>query len=171
MLLFTCKLKEENIDYTNIKVKTVLSEIPTFHIKFNNLYSLHITYSCMDKHRSYFCFGYLLLFLAPVLVTTVTLKYHSNTPSSSDRVTVTAGTATRFTCTASFSRPQATIDWYIEGYDTPKQSSTSPTFDLFATEADHNRRIYCKAYNNIQTEAHGVLSEKPVLYVQGKKDL
>ena len=171
MFLFTCKLKEGNIDYTKIKVKTLLSEIPTFHIKFNSLYSLHISYSSMDKYRSYFCLGYLLLLLALVLVTTVTLKYQSNTPSSSDRVTVTAGTAATFTCTASFSRPQAKIDWYIDGDNTPKQSSTSPTFDLTATEADHNRRIYCKAYNNIQTEAHGILSEKPMIYVQGKKDM
>ena len=108
--------------------------------------------------------------MASVLVTTVTLKYQSNTPSGSDRVTVTAGTAARFICTASFSRPQAKIDWYIDDDDTPKQSSTSPTFDLTATEADHNKRIYCKAYNDIQTESQGVLSERPVLYVQGKKN-
>ena len=103
-------------------------------------------------------------------MTTVTLKYPGNTPSTGDTVTVTAGRAARFTCTTSFSRPVATIDWYIEGDNTPKQRSTSPTYDLNATDADHNRRIYCKAYINIQTEAQGILSQTPKLYVQGKKN-
>ena len=111
----------------------------------------------------------LIYFLAQVLVTSVTLKYQGNTPSTGDTVTVTAGSVATFICMTSFSRPQSKIDWYIDGDDTPKQSSTSSTFDLTATEANHNRRIYCKAYNDIQTEPHGVLSEKPMLYVQGKK--
>ena len=108
-------------------------------------------------------------------MTSVILKYQGNPPSSSDIVTITAGTAATFTCTTSFSRPQAKIDWYIKGIqDNPgtlKQSSTSTTYDFIATNADHNKRIYCKAYNEIQTEAHGILSENPMIYVQGKKDL
>ena len=98
------------------------------------------------------------------------MKYQGNTPSTVDTVTVTAGRAAAFTCITSTSRPQATIDWYIQGSHSTlrKQRSTSSTYDLNATDADHSKRIYCKAYN-IQTEAQGVLSEKPMLYVQGKK--
>ena len=102
-----------------------------------------------------------------------TLKYQGNTPSTVETVTVTAGRAATFTCNTSTSRPQATIDWYIQGsYSTLKQRSTSPIYDLNATDADHNKSIYCKAYtgNNIQSEAQGILSESPKLNVQGKKN-
>ena len=105
-------------------------------------------------------------------MTTVTLNYQGNIPSTGDTVTVTAGRAAKFTCTTSFSRPQATIDWYIKVdhniHAALKQSSTSPTYHLMATDADHNKRIYCKTYNNVAV-AQGIVSEKPMLYVQGRK--
>ena len=104
-------------------------------------------------------------------MTSVTLAYQGNTPSTGDTVPVTAGRAVTFTCIPSTSRPQATIDWYIQDiYGTIKVRSGSSTYVLTATDADHNKKIYCKAYNKV-TEAQGILSEKPILYVQGKKDL
>ena len=104
-------------------------------------------------------------------MSSVTLKYQGNTPSTGDTVTVTAEKAATFTCIPSTSRPQATIDWYIQDiHGTIKVSSDSSTYDLTATDADHNKKIYCNAYNNI-TEDQGILSEKPILYVQGKKDM
>ena len=103
-----------------------------------------------------------------VKVSSVTLKYQGNTPSTGDIVTVTAGRAATFTCIPSTSRPQATIDWYIQDiHGTTKVKSGSATYDLTATDVDHNKRIYCKAYNNV-IGAQEILSEKPFLYVQGK---
>ena len=114
----------------------------------------------------YICLFY---FLVSVKVSSVELKYQGNTPSTGDTVAVTAGRAATFACITSTSRPQATIDWYIQDtHGTIKLSSGSSTYDLTATDADHNRWIYCKAYNNI-IGAQEILSEKPMLYVRGKK--
>ena len=99
-------------------------------------------------------------------MTSVTLMYQSNTPSTGDILTFTAGTPKLLTCTTNFCRPEATIDWTI-GNKT-KQSSSSTTYSLNAVNADHNKPIYCKGYNNVTLDTERPVSNKPVLYVRGK---
>ena len=99
-------------------------------------------------------------------MTSVTLTYQGNTPSTGDTLTFTAGTLEPLTCTPSFCRPEATIDWYIG--NNSKQSSTGTTYSLNASNADHNEPIYCKGYNNVTSDTERPLSKKPVLYVRGK---
>ena len=105
-------------------------------------------------------------FLVSVKVSSVTLKFQGSTPSTGETLTVTAGEAVPLTCTPSYSRPEATIDWYI-GL-TRKKSSTSTTYSLNALDYDHNEPIYCIGYTNATPEAERDLSDKPVLYVRGK---
>ena len=99
-------------------------------------------------------------------MTSVTLKYGKNTPSTGDTLNFTAGKSEPLTCTPSFCRPEATIDWYIG--NNFKQSSASTTYSLNAVNADHNKPIYCKGYNNVTSASEIPVSYKPVLYVRGK---
>ena len=64
----------------------------------------------------------------------------------------------------STSRPPPTVIWYI-GTDV-KQTSTSTIYLVTAYEYEHNKEIYCKAYN-LQPESQAVESVKPKLYVRG----
>ena len=107
-------------------------------------------------------------FLVSVKVSSVTLKFQGSTPSTGETLTVTAGEAVPLTCTPSYSRPEATIDWYIG--ITRKKSSTSITYSLNALNYDHNEPIYCIGYTNATPEAERVLSNQPVLYVRGKSN-
>ena len=92
--------------------------------------------------------------------------YQGITPPAGDILTFTAGTPKPLTCTPSFCRPEATIDWYI-GNKT-KQSSSSTTFSLNAVNADHNKPIYCIGYNDVTSDTESPVSNKPVLFVRGK---
>ena len=85
---------------------------------------------------------------------------------NNDEVEVDKGVPTTFGCNIipSTSRPSPTVIWYIGS--TVKQQSTSTTYTVTASEADHNKEIYCKAYN-IQPESQAVVSYKPKLYVRG----
>ena len=106
------------------------------------------------------------MFLFSVKVTSATLTYQGNTPSTGDTLTFTAGTPEPLTCTPSFSRPEATIDWYIG--NNSKQISTSTTYRLNTVNTDHNEPIYCIGYNDVTLASERPVSNKPVLYVRGK---
>ena len=61
-------------------------------------------------------------------------------------------------------KPAPTIVWYIGS--SVKQSSTSTTYTFTSSETDHDKIIYCKAYN-VQSASEAVESAKPKLYVRG----
>ena len=65
----------------------------------------------------------------------------------------------------STSRPSPTVIWYM-GTDVKQRSTTSTSYTVTASEADHDKEIYCKAYN-LQPESQAVESQKPKLYVRG----
>ena len=87
---------------------------------------------------------------------------------NTDTVEVDIGVPTNppFGCNIipSTSRPPPTVIWYI-GTDV-KQQSTSTTYTVTASETDHDKIFYCKAYNRPWNQA--VESAKPKLYVRGK---
>ena len=100
-------------------------------------------------------------------VTSVELQRNGNTINT-DKVEVNIGALSipPFDCiiTPSNSRPDPTVIWYIGLVK--KQQSTSTSFSVTASETDHNKTIYCKAYN-LQPESQAVESSKPKLYVRG----
>ena len=65
----------------------------------------------------------------------------------------------------STSRPPPTVIWYI-GTTVKQQSTTSTSYTVTASETDHDKIIYCKAYNRPWNQA--VESAKPKLLVRGK---
>ena len=85
---------------------------------------------------------------------------------SSDKVKVDIGVPTTLLCKIipSTSRPAPTVIWYIGSVN--KQQSTSTSYTVTAAESDHDKIIYCKAYN-LQPESQAVVSSKPKLYVRG----
>ena len=85
---------------------------------------------------------------------------------NTDTIEVNIGVPTPLGCNIipSTSRPDPTVIWYI-GTDI-KQTSTSTSYIVTASESDHNKEIYCKAYN-LQPENQAVESSKPKLYVRG----
>ena len=99
-------------------------------------------------------------------VTNVELQKNSNTITS-DKVEVDKSVPIPFRCNIipSTSWPLPTIIWYIDSVN--KQQSTSAIYTVTASETDHNKEIYCKAYN-LQPESQAVESTKPKLYVRGK---
>ena len=64
----------------------------------------------------------------------------------------------------STSRPDPTVIWYIGS--TVKQNSTNTSYTVTASETDHDKIIYCKAYNRPWNQP--VVSLKPKLLVRGK---
>ena len=60
-------------------------------------------------------------------------------------------------------KPAPTIVWYIGSF---KQSSTNTTYTFTPSETDHDKIIYCEAYN-VQSASEAVESAKPKLYVRG----
>ena len=107
----------------------------------------------------------LLIFL--VQVSTVTLKHNNQQLVTGGELEVTAGVPERLICEPGHSRPIPTIDWYIKDDTNRKHRSTVYTYDLDANNEDHDKVIYCKAYN-LQEASNGVVSTKPKLYVRGK---
>ena len=103
-------------------------------------------------------------------VTSVELQKNGNTINT-DRVEVDIGVPTipPFGCNIipSTSRPPPTVIWYIG--TNVKQTSTSISYTVTATETDHDKIIYCKAYNRPWNQA--VESAKPKLYVRGKVEI
>ena len=98
-------------------------------------------------------------------VTSVQLQKNDNTINT-DTVELDADVPTRFECNVipSTSRPPPTVIWYIGS--TVQQNSTNTSYTVTATETDHDKIIYCKAYN-LQPESQAVESVKPKLYVRG----
>ena len=99
-------------------------------------------------------------------VTSVELQKNGVTINTST-VEVDIGVPTQFGCKIipSTSRPVPTVIWYI-GSDV-KQQTTSTSYTVRASEADNDKIIYCKAYNQ-QPESQSVDSAKPKLLVRGK---
>ena len=98
-------------------------------------------------------------------VTSVDLQRNGVTINSGT-VTVDIGVPTTLVCNIipSTSRPPPTVTWYIGS--TVRQNSTSTSHTVIASETDHYKETYCKAYN-LQPESQAVESQKPKLYVQG----
>ena len=97
----------------------------------------------------------------------MTLKHNNNQLTTGEILEVTAGSPETLKCEPGDSRPAPTIDWYIKDDTNRKQRSTITTYELNASNEDHDQEIYCKAYN-LQEESLGILSTKPKLYVRGK---
>ena len=100
-----------------------------------------------------------------VKVSRVELQKNGNTINT-DTVEVDKGVSTPLGCKIlpSTSRPPPTVIWYIGSEN--KQQSPSTSYSVTASESDHNKEIYCKAYN-LQPEHQAVVSSKPKLYVRG----
>ena len=100
-------------------------------------------------------------------VTGVELQKNGNTINT-DRVEVNIGVPSipPFECNIipSTSRPSPTVIWYIGSTD--RQNSTSTSYSITASETDHDKIFYCKAYN--QPWNQPVESAKPKLFVRGK---
>ena len=85
---------------------------------------------------------------------------------NTDKIEANIGAPTPLGCNIipGTSRPPPTVTWYIGS--TVKQTSTSTSYTVTATETDHEKEIYCRAYN-LQPESQAVESSKPKLYVIG----
>ena len=88
---------------------------------------------------------------------------------TSDKVEVNKGVPTTLGCNIipSTSRPPPTVIWYIGS--SVKQTSASTNYTVTATETDHDKIFYCKAYNRPWNQP--VESAKPKLLVRGKVEI
>ena len=79
---------------------------------------------------------------------------------------VNVSESTTLTCIVlpSTSKPAPTIVWYIGS--SVKQSSTSTTYTFTPSKTDHDKIIYCEAYN-LQSASEAKESAKPKLFVRG----
>ena len=86
---------------------------------------------------------------------------------------VTAGVPVPLNCIPGFSRPSATIDWYIQSsqIQTHVHTQTFPNTEyiLTAEKDNHHDQIFCRAY--ISGQIPKAESPKFVLYVNGKSFL
>ena len=93
-----------------------------------------------------------------------------NLPVSGRTLHVTAGSPVTLRCIPGFSRPSATIDWYIQSSQTQTHvhTQTFPNTEYVLTaEIDkHLDEIFCQAY--IQGQMPKAESVKLSLYVNGK---
>ncbi|XP_060569151.1 limbic system-associated membrane protein-like [Ruditapes philippinarum] len=96
-----------------------------------------------------------------VQVTGSTLKNGADTVSG--QLQVVSGVSKTLTCETSVSRPAATIVWYIGNQE--KQRSNSTAFTFNPQNNDHNKQVYCKAFNT-QPESQAAISYKSTLFVQ-----
>ncbi|XP_060551552.1 limbic system-associated membrane protein-like, partial [Ruditapes philippinarum] len=94
-------------------------------------------------------------------VTGSILKVGSSTVSG--QLHVVSGVNKTLTCETSVSRPAATIVWYIGTQE--RQRSHSIVFIFNPQNSDHNKQVYCKAFNT-QPESQAVISYKSTLFVQ-----
>ena len=100
-----------------------------------------------------------------MLVTSAQLQKNGVTINSGS-LEVNVSVQTTLTCKVlpSNSKPAPTIVWYIGSLKKQELTSTSYTYTPSAT--DHDKIIYCEAYN-LQTANNAVESAKPKLYVRG----
>ncbi|XP_060598005.1 uncharacterized protein LOC132751783 [Ruditapes philippinarum] len=97
-----------------------------------------------------------------VKVAIVTLKDGNTEPSGT--LEVTNAVSKTLTCTASESRPTATIIWYIGDDDEKKRETvTLSSFTFTPVISDHNKQVYCKAS---QSGNPDVVSNRITLYVK-----
>ena len=97
-------------------------------------------------------------------VTSVELQKNGVTIST-DTVEVDKDVPSTFRCNIipSNSRPAPTVTWYIGS--TVRQQSLSTSYTVRPSETNHDKIIYCKAYNRPWNQA--VESAKPKLLVRG----
>ena len=83
---------------------------------------------------------------------------------------VTAGSPVPLNCIPGFSRPSATIDWYIQSsqQQTHVHTQTFPNTEyiLTAVKDNHLNQIFCQAY--VPRQILKAESAKLTLYVNGK---
>ncbi|XP_060607413.1 kin of IRRE-like protein 1 [Ruditapes philippinarum] len=104
-----------------------------------------------------------------VKVANVTLK-DGNTISSGTQE-VTNGVSKTLTCTASESRPTATIIWYIGDDEKKRENVTLSTLTFTPVISDHKKQVYCKTsqsgnqdvFSNRITLSVKVLSTTPTI--------
>ena len=93
-----------------------------------------------------------------------------NLPVSVQMLHVTAGTPVTLNCIPGFSRPSATIEWYIQSSQTQThihtQTFPDTEYTLTAEKDNHLNQIFCQAY--IQGQTQKAESPKFTLYVNGK---
>ena len=96
-----------------------------------------------------------------------------NLPVSGQTLPVTAGNPVTLKCIPGFSRPSATIDWYIRSSQTHTRvhTQTLPNTEYILTAVidNHLDQIFCQAY--IPGQIPKAESVKPALYVNGKSFL
>ena len=103
-----------------------------------------------------------------VQVASVELQKNGNTINT-DNVEANMGIPTTFGCKIipSTSRPPPTVIWYI---GSNIKASTSTSYTVIASETDHDKIIYCKAFN-LQPESQAVESARLKLLVRGKVEI
>ncbi|KAL3831211.1 hypothetical protein ACJMK2_044745, partial [Sinanodonta woodiana] len=74
-------------------------------------------------------------------VTEVVLQ--QNNKNITDVMTVNLGEPVTLTCITGLSRPDPSIDWYIES----QKRGNGPSLNFTPSSDDHNQTIYCQAYN------------------------
>ncbi|KAK3592280.1 hypothetical protein CHS0354_034048 [Potamilus streckersoni] len=114
--------------------------------------SLTFIPSDMDHSKTIYCQAYnidisgTVFSLKPSLFVQVRVTeavLQQNNENTTDSLTVTSGDSLTLTCVTPPSRPASTIDWYIGSER--KGSGASLTFT--PSNEDHNKAIYCLAYN------------------------
>ena len=112
---------------------------------------------------------YCLHFSVSVPVPNVQLDT-GNLPVSDQTLPVTAGTAASLRCIPGFSRPSATIDWYIQSSQQQSHVHTqkfpNTEYILTADIDNHLGQIFCQAY--IPGQVPKAESAKLTLFVNGK---
>ena len=148
--------------YSSYVINTQLYSFKRDFIKpsFNHIKKDH-SICCVSSPLKYIC----VFSTISVQVTNVEFQKNGVTINSGT-VAVDVGVPATLGCNIipSTSRPPPTVIWYIGS--AVIQNSTSTSFTVLASESDHNKEIYCKAYN-LQSEDQAVESQKPKLYVKG----
>ncbi|KAL3857102.1 hypothetical protein ACJMK2_011798 [Sinanodonta woodiana] len=94
-----------------------------------------------------------------IRVSWVQMQQNSTTVSNTTLV-VTSGDSITFNCVSGTSRPDPTIVWFIEN----ERKGSGANFTFIPADTDHDKRIYCQAYNtnpNMPVE-----SAKPRMFVR-----
>ena len=90
-------------------------------------------------------------------------------PLSDRTLQVTAGVPVTLRCIPGFSRPSATMDWFIQSSQTQTRVQTNTEYILTAEIDNHLDQLFCQAY--IPGQVQKAESAKLTLYVNGKSFL